>query len=137
MIQKIVLLALTTLTITSCNNSVSETVILSFEKDLIPEGVAIDSKSGRVFLSSLKKNKIVAANINGSNAANFIENGQYDYLSGFGMTIKGDTLYALGNGLKKKDNTSVLLLLNIKTNQLFKTQFLNLSNMMMTIMLFK
>ena len=118
MIQKIVLLALTTLTITSCNNSVSETVILSFEKDLIPEGVAIDSKSGRVFLSSLKKNKIVAANINGSNAANFIENGQYDYLSGFGMTIKGDTLYALSNGLKKKDNTSVLLLLNIKTNQL-------------------
>ncbi len=116
--QKLILLVLTTLTITSCSNSVSETVTLNFEKDLIPEGIAIDVKSGRIFLNSLKKNKIVTANINGSNAANFIENDQYNYLSGFGMTIKGDTLYALSNGLKKKDNTSVLLLLNIKTKQL-------------------
>ena len=119
-IQKFVLLALATLTIASCNNSVSETVVLNFEKDLIPEGIAIDAKSGRMFLSSLRKNKIVSAGINGSNAADFIEHDQYDYLSGFGMIIKGDTLYALSNGLKMKDNKSVLLLLNIKTKQLIE-----------------
>lgn len=126
MIQKLVLLMLATLTITSCTNSASETVMLNFEKDLIPEGIAIDATSGRLFLSSLKKNKIVTANIDGSNAANFIENGQYDYLSGFGMIIKGDTLYALSNGLKKKDNTSVLLLLNIKTQQLIDKYKINI-----------
>ena len=116
--QKLFLVMLTTLVIISCNNSATETVALNFEKDLIPEGIAIDAKSGRIFLGSLHKSKIVTADINGSNAANFIENNQYDYLSGFGMTIKGDTLYALSNELKKKDNTSVLLLLNIKTKQL-------------------
>src|SRR5882724_2230746 len=118
MMQKLFLVMLTTLVIISCNNSATETVALNFEKDLIPEGIAIDAKSGRIFLGSLHKSKIVTADINGSNAANFIENNQYDYLSGFGMTIKGDTLYALSNELKKKDNTSVLLLLNIKTKQL-------------------
>ena len=118
MIKKIVLLMLATLAITGCKNSGSETVTLNFEKDLIPEGIAIDAKSGSVFLGSLRKNKIVKTDITGTNASDFIENGQYEYLSGFGMTIKGDTLYALSNSLKKKDNTSVFLLLNIKTGQL-------------------
>ncbi|MEP7371778.1 MAG: hypothetical protein ABI675_00230 [Chitinophagaceae bacterium] len=125
MIQKLVLLALATFAIISCNNSAHEVVILSFEKDLIPEGIAIDARSGRVFLSSLKKNKIVAANINGSNSVDFIKKDQHGYLSGFGMTIKGDTLYALSNSLKKKDNSSVLLLLNIKTGELIDKYQIN------------
>jgi len=128
MVQKLVLLVLTTLTITSCTRSVPDTIILSFEKDLIPEGITIDAKSGRIFLNSLKKNKIVMANINGSNAANFIESDQYGYLSGFGMTIKNDTLYALSNSLKKKDNTSVLLLLNTRTKQLIEKYQINNSS---------
>lgn len=127
MIQKKVLFVLTTLSIIACNNSTSETVVLNFEKDLIPEGIAIDAKSGRVFLNSLKKNKIVTADMNGSNTANFIKNDQYGYLSGFGMTIKGDTLYALSNGLKKKDNTSVLLLFNIKTKHLIEKYKISIS----------
>ncbi|WP_158561224.1 SMP-30/gluconolactonase/LRE family protein [Emticicia sp. C21] len=100
----------------SCTQS--DTVNLTFEKDLIPEGIAVDAKSGRFYLSSLRKNKIVTANIDGSNPSDFIGSGQYDYLSGFGMTIKGDTLYALGNSLQKQNNSSVLLLLNIKSGQL-------------------
>lgn len=118
MIIKLGLLILVTLTLTGCHTPVSETVVLNFEKDLIPEGIAIDEKSGKLFLSSLKKNKIVTAGIDGTNPADFIENNQYGCLSGFGMIIKGDTLYALSNGLQKKDNSSVLLLLNIKTKQL-------------------
>lgn len=120
MLQKLSWLLFATLTITSCRNVTSETVSLGFEKDLIPEGIAVDANSGRFFLSSLRKNKIVSANPDGSNAVDFTENGQYEYQSGFGMTIKGDTLYALSNGLQKQGNTSVLLLLNIKTRQLIE-----------------
>jgi sugar lactone lactonase YvrE len=126
MLQKLMLLLLITLAITSCNNPVSETVSLTFEKDLIPEGIAVDAKSGKFFLSSLRKNKIVTANNDGSNATDFIASSQYEYQSGFGMTIKGDTLYALSNGLPKQNNSSVLLLLNTKTKQLIAQYKINI-----------
>ncbi|WP_460473245.1 SMP-30/gluconolactonase/LRE family protein [Emticicia fontis] len=118
MLQKLTLLLWATFSLFSCTQSESNTVNLSFEKDLIPEGIAIDVQSGKLFLSSLRKNKIVASNIDGSNAADFIKSNQYNYISGFGMTIKGDTLYALSNGLEKQNNTSVLVLLNKETGQL-------------------
>lgn len=118
MLRKLTLFFLASLLLTSCTKSESDTITLNFEKDLIPEGIAVDTQSGKFFLSSLRKNKIVTANSDGTNAADFIGSGQYDYLSGFGMTIKGDTLYALSNGLQKQGNTSVLLLLHKKTGQL-------------------
>ncbi len=118
MLQRLTLILLATLLVFSCTKSESNTLTLTFEKDLIPEGIAVDAQSGQFFLSSLKKNKIVTANVDGSHAADFIGTAQYNYLSGFGMTIKGDTLYALSNGLEKQNNSSVLLLLNKKTGKL-------------------
>jgi hypothetical protein len=118
MIQKLALLIFITSVITSCKLTSEKTINLTFEKDLIPEGIAIDAQAGKLFLSSLRKNKIVTANADGSLGADFIGTGQYDYISGFGMTIKGDTLYALSNGLETQNNTSVLLLLHKKTGQL-------------------
>ncbi|GAB3951454.1 hypothetical protein GCM10028805_31610 [Spirosoma harenae] len=126
MTQELILLVLIIWGLTSCSNSVSETVISGIEKDLIPEGIAVDSASGKIFLSSLKKNKIISTNIDGSNAANFIESNQHGYLAGFGMTIKGDTVYALSNGLKKENNTSVLLLLNTRTKSLIEKYEINI-----------
>jgi hypothetical protein len=102
----------------SCKNK-HDTVKLGFEKDLLPEGIAIDAPSKTVFLNSLTSNKIVRCNLDGSEPRDFIKNNEFGYLSGFGMTIKGDTLYALSNSLPKKDNQSVLILLNSKTGQLF------------------
>jgi sugar lactone lactonase YvrE len=118
MFRKFALVALLISMIISCTKTVDETVNLNFEKDLIPEGIAVDAQTMKFYLSSLRKNKIVTANVDGSYAADFIGTGQYNYLSGFGMTIKGDTLYALSNGLEKQNNSSVLLLLNKKTGKL-------------------
>ncbi len=39
---------------------------LSFDKDLIPEGIAIDPATHKVYLNSLKNNKIVRSNLEGS-----------------------------------------------------------------------
>ena len=111
--------------IASCSKSNNEVIVLSFEKDLIPEGIAIDLKSETVFLNSLKKNKIVSCKFDGSNPTNFIERNQYGYLSGFGMTIKGDTLFALGNSLPKINNRSILLLLNLNTGNLIDSYYIN------------
>jgi hypothetical protein len=91
---------------------------LEFETDLIPEGIAIDGRSKKIYLNSLKNNKIVFSEINGSNPNTFLQPKEYGYLSGFGMSIKGDTLYALGNSLTGQNNKSVLLLLQLSTGEL-------------------
>ncbi|NAY91519.1 hypothetical protein GTQ34_06285 [Muricauda sp. JGD-17] len=90
---------------------------LAFEKDLIPEGIAIDAKAGKVYLNSLKYGKIVRCNLDGSNPEDFIGPNEHGYLSGFGMTMVGETLYALGNVLPKNGNKSILLLLNTESHQ--------------------
>lgn len=103
------------------NNSVE----LAFEKDLVPEGIAVHKPSKKLYINSLVHNKIVRCNLDGSDPENFIYDNQFGYLSGFGMTIKGDTLFALGNSLPKINNKSILLLLNIHSGKLIKSYPLN------------
>lgn len=102
--------------VVSCSQKNTQ-VDLAFEKDLIPEGFAIDAQAKKVYLNSLKLNKIVRCNLDGSNAEDFIASNQYGYLSGFGMMVRGDTLFALGNVLPKKGNKSILLLMCISTKK--------------------
>jgi WD40 repeat protein len=99
----------------SCKKQDQAPIPLNFQKDLIPEGITINSKTQILFLNSLRHGKIVSCNLDGSNPQNFITDNQYGYLPGFGMFVKGDTLYALGNSLPKKNSKSILLLLNAKT----------------------
>jgi WD40 repeat protein len=99
----------------SCKYQDKTPIPLNFQKDLIPEGITINPKTQTILLNSLQHGKIVSCNIDGSNPKDFITNNQYGYLPGFGMFIKGDTLYALGNSLPKKNSKSILLLLNAKT----------------------
>ncbi|UII81422.1 SMP-30/gluconolactonase/LRE family protein [Flagellimonas sp. CMM7] len=98
---------------------------LTFEKDLIPEGIAVNAHSGKLFINSLKHDKIVQSNLDGTDAKDFIQSHEHGYLAGFGMTIKGNILYALGNSLPKENNTSILLLLDVTTGNLIKSYPLN------------
>ncbi|WP_299438373.1 SMP-30/gluconolactonase/LRE family protein [uncultured Aquimarina sp.] len=101
-----------------CSDQKTEYIELDFENDLIPEGIAIDSRTKKVYLNSLKNNKIVFSDLDGDNPSTFLKSKEHGYLSGFGMTIKGDTLYALSNKLTGQSNTSVLLLLQLSTKTL-------------------
>lgn len=101
---------------------------LRFEKDLVPEGIALDPISQKVYLNSLKSAKIVRCNLDGSDAEEFISSHEFGYLSGFGMTIQGGTLYALGNGLSKENNTSILLLLDTNSGELVQSYVLDNGN---------
>ncbi|UJH68927.1 SMP-30/gluconolactonase/LRE family protein [Allomuricauda sp. SCSIO 65647] len=103
----------------------SDSIELPLEKDLIPEGIACDAHAKRLFLNSLRKNKIVSLDLDGRDPQDIIESNQYGYLSGFGMTVKGDTLFALGNSLPKKNNTSILLLLNSRSGAFIKSFMLD------------
>lgn len=102
----------------ACSGLKPEFIELGFENDLIPEGIAIDCKTEKVYLNSLKNNKIVFSNLDGDIPNTFLKSKEHGYLPGFGMTIKGDTLYALGNKLTGQSNTSVLLLLQLSSKKL-------------------
>ena len=115
-----VLIATLTMLI-SCRQSQMIRIYPEFERDLIPEGIAIDEAHQQIFINSLKKNKIVSCAMEGDKARNFIGSGQHGYLSGFGMTVMGDTLFALGNVLQRHNNKSVLLLLNTSTGDLIRS----------------
>lgn len=115
---KSVVICLFALVLASCASRKSELIQLNFEKDLLPEGIAIDSRTKKLYLNSLKDNKIVSSALDGSNPTTFLETNSYNYLSGFGMTIKGDTLYALGNSLPEGKSKSILLLLQLSTGAL-------------------
>lgn len=115
---KLIFICLTLLGLISCVSEKSELIKLNFEKDLIPKGIAIDGSSKKVYLNSLKNNKIVSSSLDGSNHKTFLKTNEYNYLAGFGMTIKGDTLYALGNSLAGDKNKSILLLLQLSSGNL-------------------
>ncbi|WP_273567565.1 hypothetical protein [Maribacter halichondriae] len=105
-----------------------ELIELPFEQDLFPEGIAIDNKTKRVYLNSLKSKKIVSGSIDGSDPKTFLKTGEHNYLAGFGMTIKGDTLYALVNSLTADKNKSILLLLQISSGDLIDSYSIDRSD---------
>ena len=122
---KSIFICVTLLGLISCVSEKSELIQLNFEKDLIPEGIAIDGSTKKIYLNSLKNNKIVSSSLDGSNPKTFLETNKHNYLAGFGMTIKGDTLYALGNGLTEDKNKSILLLLQLSSGDLIDSYSIN------------
>lgn len=68
------------------------------EKDLIPEGIAHDPRTGRFFLSSINKRKVVAVSPDGQ-ASDFVKTGQDGVLETLGMKVdaKNRRLWVLSN----------------------------------------
>jgi outer membrane protein assembly factor BamB len=56
------------------------------ERDLIPEGIAIDAKTGVIYISSINKHKIIAIDENGK-VTDFITPDQDGFMEGLGMKV--------------------------------------------------
>ena len=105
----------------SCQNTesappqkmVSQTIALDFQNDLIPEGIAVDKASGKIFLSSLAQSKIVSCDLDGKNPKDLLASRQYNYKSGFGMKIFDGKLFALSNTPTSKTIPSTVTVLNL------------------------
>ncbi|HQQ96057.1 MAG TPA: hypothetical protein PLX35_02285 [Cyclobacteriaceae bacterium] len=55
------------------------------ETELIPEGIALDSTTGKFYLTSIAKNKIIE--ISRGQPVDFIQSGQYGFVGGLGIHI--------------------------------------------------
>lgn len=94
--------------------------VLTFEKqlNLIPEGIAIHPGNGTIYVSSIAQKKIILINADGS-TANFINEGQDDFLEGLGMKIDTQRgfLWALSNIRKGKQFTSQIHAFDLATGK--------------------
>ena len=91
-------------------------IITKNEKDLIPEGIAIDKKTGTIFVSSINRSKIIAIDKDG-NHRDFITTGQDGLLEGLGMKVdeKRNWLWVVSNKREGKQFTSQVHAYDLKT----------------------
>jgi len=92
----------------SGNSQVTPKVITtSSEKDLIPEGIAVDPRTGKMYVTSIASHKILTVDTNG-NCKDFILSDEYGFLEGLGMKVdvKRNLLWALSNKRNGKWFTS-------------------------------
>lgn len=96
------------------------------QRDIIPEGIAIDPRSGKMFVSSINRHKIVIVDTSGA-ARDFIAERQDGFLEGLGMKV--DTARKLLWALSvQKDNNrhhSKVHAFNIETGNTVKQFELN------------
>jgi streptogramin lyase len=86
------------------------------EKDVIPEGIAVDAGSGTIYVSSIFLKKIIAINSDGSHK-DFIKSGQDGFLEGLGMKVdpQKQWLWIVSNQKQGDGSISYVHAFDIKT----------------------
>src|SRR5215203_2052308 len=85
------------LIIVNCDAQVGSAAIISdSEKDLIPEGIAVDGRTGSIYVSSIAKHKIIKIYGQGK-SKDFISANENGFLEGLGMKVdqKRNLLWAI------------------------------------------
>lgn len=74
----------------------SVAIISNSERDLIPEGIAVDYKTGSIYVSSIAKQKIIKIDAQGK-CKDFISTNEHGFLEGLGMKVdaKRNLLWAI------------------------------------------
>lgn len=112
--MKMILFFIATLTCCSCSKKLITPICITGEKDLIPEGIAVDKD--KIFVSSVLKNKIIQVDLRNNAVVDFISTGEYGFGSGIGVFCKNNLLFALTNSLSPS-----LFIFDIKERRLVKT----------------
>jgi len=96
----------------------SISIVSDSEKDLIPEGIAVDSRTAKIYVSSITKRVIIMIDSNGKHS-NFIQPGQDGFLEGLGMKIdeKRNWLWALSNKAEGSTHTAQVHAFDLSTGQ--------------------
>ena len=96
----------------SCFGQAPQVITLTGEKDLIPEGIAVEQD--KIFVSSIFKNKILQYDVTTHEVSDFIRSNQYGFKTGVGLFAKDNLLFALCND----SSTSSLFVFAIKEKKL-------------------
>ncbi|MGB5818896.1 MAG: SMP-30/gluconolactonase/LRE family protein [Saonia sp.] len=99
----------------------TEVIAIEYDSTLIPEGIAIDEKEEKIYLSSIHQKKIIETTIASGESKDFISSGEHYYKSGVGITVKDNHLFALGSEKKNKIWSSILLVFDLNDGSLMHT----------------
>ena len=105
----------------------SSIIITDSENDLIPEGIAVDTGTKTIYISSIARHKIIAVDKNGKQR-DFINYGQDNFLEGLGMKIdyKRKWLWVVSDKRDGKWFTSQVHAFDLKSGK--KQQFYSLKD---------
>ena len=114
------------LTMTLCSGLMSysqhsyKIIASTIQRDLIPEGIAVDQNTGFIYISSIAHHKIVILDSN-RNHRDFIKEDQDGYLEGLGMKIddKRKWIWAVSNTWGKM-NTAQLHAFELSSGKMKK-----------------
>ncbi|HBK87517.1 MAG: hypothetical protein U0289_08870 [Cyclobacteriaceae bacterium] len=115
------ILGMTILTYTTLAQSVAFEIQ---EPTLIPEGITIDSTTGKFYLTSIAKNKIIE--ISGNQSTDFIQPGQYGFVGGLGIHVDGNhhVLWSCSGDFNGHTYTTGIFGFDLRTNKLVYRFFL-------------
>lgn len=99
----------------SCSlpSSESQVIETSFDKTLIPEGIAVSD--GKLYLSSLSERKVAVSNLDGSAATDLTQNGYHGFAMGLGMETYKNQIYVLSSNSTTTPHESQLFVFDKKT----------------------
>ncbi len=100
---KTLLLLSTIINIQSLYGQQMTATVTGSEKDLIPEGIAVDGRTGLIYVSSIARQKIVVIDQTGKQK-DFIANGEEGFMEGLGMKV--DTVRNLLWAISVKSSAS-------------------------------
>src|SRR4029453_17322568 len=94
----------------------SRTIFTTIEKEIIPEGIAINPDNGTIYVSSIALRKIIAIDSKGAHK-DFITTNQDEFLEGLGMKIdaKRQWLWVVSNQKQENGYVSQLHAFDLKT----------------------
>jgi hypothetical protein len=104
------------LNITLVAQGKAKQLLTTADKRTIPEGIAIDQRSGTIYISSINQHKILKIDRKGR-SSDFLNTATGGFLEGLGMKIdeKRNLLWALSNKKEKEIYTSRLQAFDLKT----------------------
>lgn len=117
--MKCALFTITFLVQVVCYAQSFRAIVTTTEKEIIPEGIAVNPVDGKIYVSSIALKKIIAIDSSGAHT-DFIETGEHGFLEGLGMKIdeKQQWLWAVSNEKQGKLYVSQLHAFDLKTKAL-------------------
>lgn len=97
-------------------------MVTGSERELIPEGIAVDRRTGIIYVTSIASHKIISIDQKG-NCRDFISSGTQGFLEGLGMKIdtKRNLLWALSNIKEGRWFTSQVHGFDLSTSKIKET----------------
>src|SRR5690348_37462 len=84
--KKLIVLLSGLLLVINCYSQEAKVICTNSEADIIPEGIAVNTTSGTIYVTSIARKKILAIDENGK-CSDFIKSNQDGFLQGLGIKV--------------------------------------------------